>query len=401
MSAVMENVAVRPTMEELVERAAAMVPALREQADAVEAARTVPASTIQAFRDAGFFKILQPAEWGGYEMNPEAFYRVLMELGRGCPSSAWNLMILGIHQWEFGKLDPRAGQEIWGEDRNLLVASSYAPFGKVRKVDGGWMLSGKWPTASGSDHCEAGAFLGARVYDDQGNVADLRSYLVRREDYELIDDWYVVGLCGTGSKSLQIKGEAFVPDYRSHSIVEYTANQGPETYRLPFNQIFYAAVSSVIVGFANGMVELFVEHMKPRQNVFVGGPVAARNPFVQEKLGNAVLLIRSARARILQSVQESTAYVRRNEPVPLEQRVLHFLDIQAVGKDCFAAGHMLFKKSSARGVFDSSPLQRQLRALLVGANHVTQNEDDTSALLGSYLLGQGVPPLVFELPPVH
>lgn len=398
MGVVTENVSVKPTMDELVARATAMLPWLREQADAVEEARSVPASTIRAFKDAGFFKILQPAAWGGYEMNPEAFYRVLMELGRGCPSSAWNLMILGIHQWEFGKLDPRAGDELWGEDQEILVASSYAPCGKARKVEGGWVLTGTWPTSSGSDHCEGGAFLGARVFDDDGNMLDHRSFLVRREDYDLIDDWYVVGLAGTGSKTLKLKGEAFVPDHRSHSIVEYTMGRGPVTYRLPFNQVFFGAVSSVIVGFANGMVDLFVEHMKPRQNVFVGGPVAAQNPFVQEKLGNAVLLIRSARARVLQCIQESIVYAERNQPVPLDQRVHYFLDIQGVAKDCFAAGHMMFKKSSARGVFDSNPLQRQLRALLVAANHITQNEDDTSAMLGGYLLGQGVPPCVFELP---
>ena len=398
MGVVTENVSVKPTMDELVARAAAMLPWLREQADAVEAARSVPPETIQAFKEAGFFKILQPAAWGGYEMNPEAFYRVLMELGRGCPSSAWNLMILGIHQWEFGKLDPRAGDELWAEDQEILVASSYAPCGKVRKVNGGWMLSGTWPTSSGSDHCEGGAFLGARVFDDDGNMLDHRSFLVRREDYELIDDWYVVGLAGTGSKTLRVKGEAFVPDYRSHSIVDYTMGYGPLTYRLPFNQVFFGAVSSVVVGFANGMVDLFVEHMKPRQNVFVGGPVAAQNPFVQEKLGNAVLLIRSARARILQCIHESTMYAERNQPVPLDLRVHYFLDIQGVAKDCFTAGHMMFKKSSARGVFNSNPLQRQLRALLVAANHITQNEDDTSALLGGYLLGQGVTPCVFELP---
>lgn len=388
----------QPTIDELVQRAAAMVPALREQAAAVEAARSVPPEIIQMFREAGFFKILQPAKWGGYEMNPEVFYRVLMELGRGCPSSAWNLMILGIHQWEFGKLDPRAGDELWRDDQSILVASSYAPCGKARKVDGGWMVSGTWPTASGSDHCEGGAFLGARVLDDEGNMVDHRSFLVSRADYELIDDWYVVGLAGTGSKTVKIKDEAFVPDFRSHSIVEYTMGHGPVSYRLPFNQVFFGAVSSVIVGFANGIVDLFIEHMVPRQNVFVGGPVAAKNPFVQEKLGNAVLLIRSARARVLQCIQESTAYAERNQPVPLGDRVHYFLDIQGVAKDCFGAGHMLFKKSSARGIFDKNPIQRQLRALLVAANHITQNEDDTSAMLGAYLLGQGLPPGVFELP---
>ncbi|MCY1526410.1 Flavin-dependent monooxygenase, oxygenase subunit HsaA [compost metagenome] len=278
------------------------------------------------------------------------------------------------------------------------MSSSYAPWGKVRKVEGGWMISGAWPSSSGSDHCQGGAFLGARVFDEEGRMADLRSFLVSRADYDLIDDWHVVGLAGTGSKSLKVRGEAFVPDFRSHSIVEYSMGLGPVSYRLPFNQVFFGAVSSVIVGFAQGMVDLYVEHMKPRQNVFVGGPVAAKNPFVQEKLGNAVLLIRSARARILQSIQEASVHAERNEPVPMDMRVNHFLDIQGVARDCFSAGHMLFKKSSARGIFTSCPLQRQLRALLVAANHVTQNEDDTSALLGAYLLGQGLPPGVFELP---
>ena len=387
-----------PTADELVQRAIAMIPGLRAEAEEVERARSVPEKTIRAFKDAGFFKILQPAIWGGYEMNPEVFYRVLMELGRGCPSSAWNMMILGVHQWEFGTFDRRAGDEIWGEDPEVLVGSSYAPTGKVRKVEGGWMLSGAWPTSSGSDHAHGGSFLGARVFDDAGNCIDHRAFLARREDYDLIDDWHVVGLAGTGSKGVKVKGEVFIPDHRSHSVIDYQLHETSATYNLPFFQVFYGAVSAVIVGFANGMVDLFIEHMKPRQNVFVGGPNAAQNPFIQEKLGNAVLLIRSARARILQFIQEASTFTERGELVPLDLRVHYFLDLQGVAKDCFAAGHMLFKKSSARGIFLSNPMQRQLRSLLVAANHITQNEDDTSALLGAYLLGQPLPPGLFELP---
>lgn len=387
-----------PSAEELIARAEAMIPELRQSAEQIEERRSVTPERIAQFKAAGFFKILQPRRWGGYGMNPEVFYRVLMELGRGCPSSAWCLMILGIHQWEFGKLDPQAGDELWSEDNEILVASSYAPLGKVKKVEGGWLMSGTWPTASGSDHAEGGAFLGARVFDDAGNCVDLKSFLVRREDYELLDDWHAVGLAGTGSKSLKLKDDTFIPDHRAHSIVEYVQPEGDLSYKLPFNQIFFGAVSSVIVGFAQGMVDLFVEHMIPRQNVFVGGPVAAQNPFVQEKLGNAVLLIRSARARVLQCIQESTRSVERDGAVSLHDRVHYFLDIQGVAKDCFGGAHMLFKKSSARGVFLRSPMQRQLRALLVAANHITQNEDDTSAMLGAYLLGQQLPPGVFELP---
>lgn len=388
-----------PTAEELISRAEDMVPALRAIAQETEDANTASPEVIQKFKDAGFFKILQPRKWGGYGMTPEVFYRVLMELGRGCPSSAWCLMILGVHQWEFGKMDPRAGDEIWADSNEILVASSYAPVGKAKKVDGGWLLSGTWPTSSGSDHAEGGAFLGARTFNQEGSPVDLRVFLVRREDYVLLDDWNVVGLKGTGSKTLKLKDDTFIPDHRSHSAIDYKHIDGADvTYNLPFLETFQGAVSALIVGFAQGMVDLYIEHMTPRQNVFVGSPVAAQNPFVQQKLGNAILLIRSARARLLQLMHESIKSVEMNGLVALEDRVYNSLDIQSVSKDCFSASHMLFKKTSARGIFLSSPLQRQLRSILVASNHVTQNEDDSSAILGAYLLGQGLPPGLFEVP---
>nr|ART38636.1 G493 [uncultured bacterium] len=388
-----------PSADELAARARAMIPWLREQAAAIEQARSVPAETIQRFREAGFFRILQPARWGGYQMEPWVFYRVLMELGRGCPSSAWNTMILGIHQWEFGCLDPRAGDDMWREDSQILVGSSYAPFGQARKVEGGWILSGTWKTSSGCDHVDSrgGSLLGARWVDDDGNMLDHRAFLVSRSDYEIVDDWYVVGLSGTGSKSVRV-AEAFVPDYRSHSIVEYRLSERPAPYLHPFNQTFFSAVSAVIIGYAQGMIDIYVEQMKPRQNVF-GPPVrTAANSYVQDKLGNAALLVRSSRARLLQIVTESAQYVQKGALVPLDLRAYHFLESQRCGRDCLDAVIMLWKKLSARAIWLDNPAQLWMRAMLVAANHTTQNEDDSAGFLGGYLLGQQIPPFVFELP---
>jgi 3-hydroxy-9,10-secoandrosta-1,3,5(10)-triene-9,17-dione monooxygenase len=133
-----------PTEEEIVQRARDMIPMLRERADACEQARMVPKETIQAFQEAGFFKILQPKRWGGYEMNPNTLNRVLIELARGCPSSAWNVMVLGVHPFEVGLLPEQVGDELWSEDNTRLVSSSYAPFGTVDAVEGGYRLNGEW-----------------------------------------------------------------------------------------------------------------------------------------------------------------------------------------------------------------------------------------------------------------
>ena len=380
-----------PTEAEIVARAEAMIPWLREKADAVEKARMVPESTIQAFQDAGFFRILQPRRWGGYEMSPNVLNRVLMELARGCPSSAWNVMVLGVHPFEVGLLDPRCGDELWGEDSTRLVSSSYAPFGTVTAVEGGYRLNGEWLTSSGCDHAAGGAFLGGRLVENGEPV--FRSFWVQREDFDIVDDWFVVGLAGTGSKKLVVK-DAFVPVYRSHIIAAYgeeSHGHVDNLYKMPFFYVFYAAVSSVIVGMARGMVDLSVDHMKPRQNLNQAIGAAVNDPFIKGRLGEAEAKILGAATRILHNTDEAWAYAARGQLVPLDVRVRHFATNQFTGGECFEAAHMIFKKTSTRGVWLNNPMQRQLRDILVGANHITQNQDNIGDLLGGQMLGNPMP----------
>ncbi|MEX2473736.1 acyl-CoA dehydrogenase family protein [Marinobacter sp.] len=386
-----------PTEAELVERARALIPMLKEKAADVEKARMVPAETIEAFVNSGFFKILQPAQFGGWQMSPSVFYKVLMELGRGCPNSAWNMMILGIHQWEFGGLDPQAGQDVWGKDDSVLVASSYPPFGKVEEVEGGYLLNGRWRTSSGCDH-GSWAFLGGMRKDKDGKPVDRCSFLVSRENYEILDDWHTFGLAGTGSKSL-IVTDAFVPYHRMHSLIDYQHSDRPANFLFPFNQVFFAAVSAVIVGMAQGGIDEYIEQMKVRQNT-TGDGAAALSPYVKDRLGNAVVRVRTARARLLQMIQDSHEYVDRGELVPNHERVHHMLDIARVGRECEEAVLLLFKATSARGIFLENPMQRILRDVIAASNHITQNADDTAGMLGGYLLGQEIPPMVFGLDPV-
>lgn len=380
-----------PTETEIVARATAMIPWLREQAEAVEKARMVPAATIQAFQDAGFFRILQPRRWGGYEMSPNVLNRVLMELARGCPSSAWNVMVLGVHPFEVGLLDPRCGDELWGEDPTRLVSSSYAPFGTVMAVEGGYVLKGEWLTSSGCDHAEGGAFLGGRVMENGEQV--FRSFWVQKSDFEIVDDWFVVGLAGTGSKKLVVR-EAFVPAYRSHVIAAYgeeTHGHVENLYKMPFFYVFYAAVSSVIVGMARGMADLYIEHMRPRQNLNQAVGAAVNDPFIKARLGEATAKILGAETRILHNTDEAWSYAERGELVPIDVRVRHFATNQFTGGECFDAAHMIFKKTSTRGVWLNNPMQRQLRDILVGANHITQNQDNIGDLLGGQMLGNPMP----------
>lgn len=379
-----------PSPEELVARAIELIPTLRERAADVEKNRMVSVETIKEFTDAGF-KILQPKQWGGYEMHPNIFNKVLMELGRGCPSSAWNVMVLGVHPFEVGLLDPRVGDELWSHDENALVSSSYAPFGKVVAVEGGYELEGEWLTSSGCDHAAGGAFLGGRVQENGGMV--FRSFLVPAQHLEIVDDWHVVGLAGTGSKKLVVK-KVFVPSYRSHVIGDYNESSHGHVnnlYKMPFFYVFYAAVSAVTVGMARGMVDMYIEHMAPRKNLNQAVGAAVNDPFIKQRLGAATTKILGASSRILHNTDEAWSYASKGELVPLEARIRHFATNQFTGGECFEAAHMIFKKTSTRGVWLSNPMQRQMRDILVAANHITQNEDNIGDLLGGQMLGVPLP----------
>ena len=189
--------------------------------------------------------------------------------------------------------------------------------------------------------------------------------------------------------------DAFVPDHRTHSMTKYYPREEYGlSYAIPFMTVFYSAVSAVIIGFAQGAIDCYIEHMKVRKNTGTGD-AAALSPYVKDRLGNAVGLVRSCKARMEFMVAEITEKLERGERITKAERAHYLLDTARVGRECEEAVMLLFKPMGARGIFLSNPMQRFLRDTIAGANHITQNADDTAGLLGGYLLGQELPDMVF------
>ena len=149
----LKRAAETPTAEDLVARARAMIPALKERARRCTLDGNVPEETIAEIQEAGFFRVLQPKRWGGYEMNPNVFFDIQKALAEGCMSTGWVYGVLGCHPFELALFHDRAQAEVWGEDDAMLVSSTYQPVGKVELAEGGFYLSGRWGFSSGSKHC--------------------------------------------------------------------------------------------------------------------------------------------------------------------------------------------------------------------------------------------------------
>ena len=141
-----------------------LLPVLRERAQETEDARVVPAESVKALAETGFFRLLQPARFGGLEADPVTFLTAVRLIASACGSTGWVASVLGVHPWQLALFPPQAQEEVWGGDPGTRMSSSYAPTGQAQAVAGGHRLSGRWSFSSGCDHA-TWVLLGAIVAD--------------------------------------------------------------------------------------------------------------------------------------------------------------------------------------------------------------------------------------------
>ena len=320
-----------PSGEELVARARAMIPALKERAKKCTAERDVPAETIAEMREAGFFRILQPRRWGGYEMHPNVFYDVQKALAEGCMSTGWMYGVLGCHPFELALYDNAAQEEVWGEDNATLISSSYQPVGKVEHAEGGgYYLTGHWGFSTGSVHCKW-VFLGAVAPPKTKNDnAEMMIFLLPRKDYEIRRDaWHVFGLQGTGSHDIVVD-RVFVPEHRVHRPSEaafsgiergHKENTAP-LYRIPWAQIFIRSVNTAALGGTQAAINAAMSNMATRISTNTS-KASKDDPMLHAAIAAAKAQCAEMELMLRHQFEDLMGYAERQEPVPMSKRALY------------------------------------------------------------------------------
>ncbi len=278
----------------ILERARALIPLLAERAPAATAARQLPARTIAEYRYAGILRILQPKRFGGLQGRFSLFSRIVEELSYGCASSAWVYAVLAEHQWIIAQYPEQAQIDVWGEDPEAVASSSLAPREAARRVAGGWRLSGHYPFSSGCDYAQwaiIGTFLG-----EKGDPRHIAYLLVPLAEVEIVDDWQVLGLLGTGSKSLVLR-DVFVPEHRSVMVSDLFAGTPPGALVHPDYPVlraprgFLVSYSLPPVAIALGRRALDIACATLAKRVSRGVTRVAESEVVQMALGEAAAAI--------------------------------------------------------------------------------------------------------------
>ena len=375
----------------LVERARALVPKLLERAARAETEGLIPHETIDDMQTAGFFKVLQPKHWGGYEMDPRVFYQVQMALAEGCMATAWVYGVVGVHNWQLPLFPQQAQQDVWGKNASTLIASTYMPAGKADKVEGGYRFSGHWAWSSGVEHCDW-ILLGGLLPKRDGSAGlDHYTFLLPKADFKIVKNFDVLGLRATASHDISVDN-AFVPEHRIQCTNDYSDQGCPGRalhagwlYRVPFIQIFQRAVSTACIGALDGAVA----HFRKRAAGFVGkhGSKTAENVNAQLAVTEAMMASDQLKLVLVRNYAQVIEYAQAGQIMPLEERLMHRAQSALVPKVCAERVDDIMRATAAGGTYRSNPIERIFRDLHQARGHIANNSDAYARAHGAVMLG--------------
>ncbi|MEU4423193.1 3-hydroxy-9,10-secoandrosta-1,3,5(10)-triene-9,17-dione monooxygenase oxygenase subunit [Actinoplanes sp. NPDC024001] len=365
-----------------------LLPVLRDRAQETEDRRALASETVKSLAETGFFRLLQPARFGGLEAHPLTYLTCVRDLASACGSTGWVASVIGVHNWQLGLFPDQAQQDVWADDQGTRMSSSYAPTGKITAVDGGYRVTGRWSFSSGCDHATWVLLGGIVPPGEDGAPADFRTFLLPISDYTIEDVWHTVGLRGTGSNDIVVDG-AFVPAYRSLSFNDTARclcpgqeqNPGP-LYRIPYASLFSYAITTPIIGMATGAYQAHVEYTRKRVRASYVGVKAAEDPHSQVRVAEAAGDIDSAWLALQANMRELMDLVTAGTKLPMPLRLRVRRDQVRGTELAIRAVDRLFENSGGRALAVGTPIQRFWRDAHSGRVHAINDPERALSMFG-------------------
>jgi len=374
-----------------VARAASLGPTIAAAADDVERRRELPRPLTLALAEAGLFRLLQPRELGGAELTPMEFSDVMGEIAYHDASTAWCVGQGNGCGAAAAFLEPAAAREIFGPVDGILAWGPPAN-PEVRKVPGGYRLTGTWNFASGSHNA---SWLGAHIVErgadgapvkraDGGSV--LRSLLFPKSQATITDVWHVMGLRGTGSDQYAV-ADIFVPDNHTilHDRGRTPAKTGGLLYRFSFSNLYASGFAGLALGVARAFFDSFVE-LAADKTARGAKSTLRHNHVIQSQVAQASARLRAARAFLIMSLTEIWDTVGETGVVTLDHNATIRLASTWAIKQAREVVDELYHAAGATAIFDAQPFERRFRDIHTIAQQM-QGAQRHFETVGGILLG--------------
>lgn len=370
-----------------VEIANAFYDEIDEASQEIEQGRCLPLPLAIKMAEAGLFRMLVPTSLGGLESHPWAYFQTLARVAAADGSAAWNLMIGTTTGLLSASLSPDWRQQIYG-DPDVITVGVTAPIGRAEEVNGGLLVSGRWPFGSGSGMASwiCGGCIrthdGEPILNAQGVPEPILAFFPAA-DVTIHDTWDTSGLRGTGSNDIEVK-DYFVPQDRWVVLGGPTREAGP-LYKFPTFGLLALAVSAVSIGIAERCIMEFVALAGAKTPTGATRPMANRGA-VQRDIATAVARVESAKALTARSINAAYEQALTGERLTKEHKAELRLAATNNAWCAVEAVDLLYHAAGGTAIYRKSKFQQCFRDVHVTTQHIMVGKP-VYEVVGKVLLG--------------
>ena len=389
----------------IIERATRLTPAIRAAQDEDDARGCHSPAMDQDFRKAGFYRILQPKLFGGYEFDYPTFYRTMLQVARGNPGVAWCLALGATHGSLIASHWPeRAQYELFGSTGDFIAPHRVGAItSSCERAEGGYVVDGIWNYCSGIPY--ATHFVG-NVVLRENDKSRILIFVMPRAQLRMLDDWggdATLGMRASGSNSVEIK-KAFIPE---HLVIPAKpalwANEpmddgthGTRLHRNPmylgrFIGPYHMSLVMPVLGAARAALDEFEENVVTRPTYHP--PIMPRREHfdTQRPFGYALMLTDSAEALLMTAAETYMQYCRRwgddRTPISLEDNVRLYGMVLTAGRLASEAVEHLFHNASSAASKRGQRLERYFRDVAMYSQHMSAQYLNIASGIGRVHLG--------------
>lgn len=375
-----------PSADDLVFRAESLIPFLRERAKDADHEGEFTAEAIHQLRKAGFFRILQPARFGGYGLPPSTLWSVTRQLGRGCGSTAFIISLLAVHSWMVGMFTAAAQQDVFEHDGEAIVANLSVGVRRQIKsavTNDAYIVSGVWDFASGIDFADW-VIVAVSVPKADGRMEERIALVPQRKFTIDADSWTMVGARATGSKRVSLS-DTPIPFYRTVAWADVESgaypglevNDGPLYQRTCGGSILVLSSAAPVVAVASAMIDHFIEETARRKN---------SQQWLAIELGKRASQIHMAHVLLLYDANEVYEAGIWKRDLSLETQARHRADAAIIARTALAAADALVKALGGSIFRAGHPVERLFRDIHTVATHYRVQPEPACELYGKVLL---------------
>ena len=379
-----------PSRDELVRRAAGLVPLLRERALWMEENRALHEEVIEAIADSGILKMRVPLRYGGFESDMGTVVDVLTELARGDGSTGWTASVWLISTWMMGLFPDEVQDEVFATP-NVRISGILSPGAMAAPVDGGYLVNGKWSFNSGARQSTWNTNAAVTPTEDGGFAPVMIALPI--SDLQIIDDWYASGLRASGSVTT-IAENVFVPAERVmhmgpvlQGVHRSKLNADALMYQAPFMPTACATISAPALGLALAAKDAFLDRLPGRKITYTSYENQAEAPITHLELADAVTRIDEVGFHARRAADTIDGKGRAGESWTLEERARVRLSLGAACRRAKEAVEILEGASGGSSVYRDVPIQRIRRDVQVLNLHAILHPNTNLELYGRIACG--------------